>query len=340
MTCNIFAKLLTAFLTEYLPLTRNVSKNTISSYCDSFRLLLTYYRDEGNIPPERLKLTQFTDSSVNSFLKWLETSRGCGISTRNQRLAALHAFARYCQIEEPQYLWQLQKILQIPFKKTDKPTIAYLTPEIVKLLLEQPDVTMQNGRRDLALLSLMYDTGARVQEIVDLRVRDVHFNDCAYVTLTGKGRKSRNIPLLKHTTALMKNYMQENRLTTPDKLDYSLFTNQQQTKLTRSGVSFILKKYTDSVREVSDDIPDKVTPHMLRHTKAMHMAEANVNPIYIRDILGHADISTVTIYVNSSMKMKREALEKTNILSQEEVPSWATNSSTIDWLKNYGKNIM
>ena len=340
MTCNIFAKLLTAFLTEYLPLIKNVSKNTISSYCDGFRLLLIYYRDEENISSERLKFTQFTYNSVNSFLKWLENTRDCGISTRNQRLAAIHAFARYCQIEEPQHLGQLQKILLIPFKKTDKPIIAYLSPETVKLLLEQPDINTQSGRRDLTLLSLLYDTGARVQEIVDLRVRDIHFSDCAYVTLTGKGRKSRNVPLLKHTTALIKNYMQENRLITPDKFDYPLFTNRQQTKLTRSGVSFILKKYAELVREISDNIPDNVTPHMLRHTKAMHMAEANVNPIYIRDILGHADISTVTIYVNSSMKMKRAALEKTNILPQEEIPSWATNSSTIDWLKNYGKNIM
>jgi len=115
----------------------------------------------------------------------------------------------------------------------------------MKLLLEQPDIKAKNGRRDLTLLSLMYDTGARVQEIIDLRARDVHFNDCAYVTLTGKGRKSRNVPLLKHTTALLENYMCENDLISHNKLDYPLFTNKQQSKLTRSGVAFILKPSSD-----------------------------------------------------------------------------------------------
>ena len=340
MTHNSFAKLLTDFLTEYLPLIKNVSKHTVSSYCDSFRLLLIYYRDIEEISPEHLKLTRFTDIYVNGFLKWLEQERNSSISTRNQRLAAMHAFAKYCQYELPQYLAQFQKILQIPFKKTIKPTVAYLLPETMKLLLSQPNINTQNGRRDLVVLSLLYDTGARVQEIADLRVRDIHFNDCAYVTLTGKGRKSRNIPLLKNTTALLENYLMENQLNTTEKLDYPLFVNRQRGKLTRSGIAFIVKKHSDAVRDISNEIPDKVTPHMLRHTKAMHLAEANVNPIYIRDILGHADISTVGIYVNSSMKMKRDALEKTIISSQEEIPSWATNSSTIEWLKNYGKNIM
>ena len=335
-----FSKLLTTFLSEYLPLVRNLSKNTISSYCDSFRLLLIYYRDIGGISPEHLKLTQFTDASIIGFLSWLETDRNCGISTRNQRLAAIHAFSKYCQYEMPQYLSQFQKIIQIPFKKTDRPVVAYLSTENTQLLLEQPDTTTQSGRRDLALLALMYDTGARVQEIADLKVRDVHFNECAYITLTGKGRKSRNVPSLKNTTALLESYITENKLNTPDKLDYPLFTNHKRDKLSRSGIAFIVKKYADAVREISCDMPGKVTPHVLRHTKAMHLAEADVNPIYIRDILGHADISTVAIYVNSSMKMKRSALEKAQVLPNDEIPPWATDSSTIEWLKNYGKNIM
>jgi len=343
MNRNDFAKLLTAFLTEYLPLTKNVSKNTISSYCDSFRLFLLYLRDVENTPPERIAMKNINSLSVSGFLLWLEQNRGCAISTRNQRLAAIHAFARYCQFECPQHLEQLQKIIQIPFKKTKKPTVSYLSPKTTKLLLEQPDSRTQSGRRDLTILSLMYDTGARVQELVDLRVRDVHFADVAYVTLAGKGRKSRNIPLLSQTTALLKQYLEEHRLSSPAKLDYPLFVNRQQSKLTRSGIAYILKKHADAIREVTNEIPEKVTPHIMRHTKAMHLAEANINPIYIRDILGHADLSTISVYVNSSMKMKKEALDKTAIIMQatsEEPPDWATDASTIEWLKNYGKNVM
>jgi len=343
MNRNDFSKLLTAFLTEHLPLTKNVSKNTISSYCDSFRLYLVYLRDVENTPPERITMKNINSLSITGFLLWLEQTRNCAVSTRNQRLAAIHAFARYCQFEHPQHLEQLQKIIQIPFKKTKKPTVSFLSPETTKLLLEQPDTRTQRGRRDLTLLSLLYDTGARVQELADLRVRDVHFADVAYVTLNGKGQKSRNIPLLSQTTFILRRYFDENRLRTPEKLDYPLFANRQNDKLTRSGISFILKKYADAVREITDEIPEKVTPHIMRHTKAMHLAEANVNPIYIRDILGHADLSTIGVYVKSSMKMKKDALEKTAIISQaisEETSDWATDASTIEWLKNYGKNIM
>jgi site-specific recombinase XerD len=340
MKNNHFSKLLTTFLSKYLPLQRNLSKNTILSYCDTFRLLLTYYRDTLGVSAEHLQLKQFTDSSVSSFLLYLEKDRGCSISTRNQRLAAIHAFAKYCQYEMPQYLEHFQKIIRLHFKKTDKPVVAYLSPEITKLLLEQPDTSTKSGRRDLTLLSLMYDTGARVQEVADLRVRDVHLCDSSYVMLTGKGRKSRNLPLLENTADLLESYLLDNRLKTPDKFDYPLFTNHKRDKLSRSGIAFIVKKYADAVREISGDIPDKVTPHMLRHTKAMHLAEANVNPIYIRDILGHADVSTVSIYVNASMKMKRDALAKTQIIQKEALPAWATDSSMIEWLKNYGKNIM
>jgi site-specific recombinase XerD len=340
MKINQFSKLLTTFLSEYLPLSRNLSKNAISSYCDTFRLLLIYYRDSLKIPPEHLQLKQFTDNSVSGFLSWLESDRDCSISTRNQRLAAIHAFAKYCQCEMPQYLEQFQRIIQIHFKKTDKPVVAYLSPEVTRLLLEQPDKSTKSGRRDLTLLALMYDTGARVQEIADLTVRDVHLCDSSYVMLTGKGRKSRNVPLLKNTADLLGSYLLDNKLKTPDKFDYPLFTNHKLDKLSRSGIAFIVKKYADAVREISSDIPDKVTPHMLRHTKAMHLAEANVNPIYIRDILGHANVSTVSIYVNSGMKMKRDALAKTEIIQKEALPAWATDSSTIEWLKNFGKNIM
>lgn len=208
------------------------------------------------------------------------------------------------------------------------------------MLLSVPDVSDTYGRRDLILLSLMYDTGARVQEIVDLKVKDVALTATASVLLTGKGGKQRVVPILTNTVALLKGYLQEHKLTTIDKYEYPLFANRRGQKFTRAGITYILKKYIDLSRNNSLTMPQKVTPHVLRHTKAMHLADANTNPIYIRDILGHEDVGTIGFYVKSSMNSKREALEKVVVVTPEEAPSWATNTSMIDWLKNYGKKIM
>ena len=178
---------ITNFLSVYLPSQRNVSQNTIFSYCDAFRLFLTYCRDQCGIAPEHFSLGQFDSSLVSGFLGWLETERGCGISTRNQRQAAIQSFSRYLLAETPQYMMTCQKILQIPIKKKSHPTVQYLKTTDMQLLLSLPDTAKRSGKRDLVLLSVLYDTGARVQEIADLTVRDIRLDVPAHVHLTGKG---------------------------------------------------------------------------------------------------------------------------------------------------------
>lgn len=332
-----FSKYITKFLSEYLPSLKNVSKNTISSYCDTFKLLLIYCRDCLNISPEKLSLKIIDSELIRDFLLWLETERGCGISTRNQRLAAIHSFMRYVQVESPENIYYCQRILDIAFKKKNKPAINYLSADDMKLILEQPDLTTSSGRRDLVLLCVMYDTGARVQEVADLIVRNVRLEYPAKIHLTGKGRKSREVPLLSRTTNLLQNYMLEQKLQTFDKLDYPLFCNRQREKLTRAGISYILNKYVQMAKTKSSLIPDNVTPHVLRHTKAMHLLQAGVNLVYIRDILGHVDISTTEVYARADTEMKRIALEKANHIEQPSVPSWTDDTELLSWLKDYGK---
>lgn len=260
-----FSKYITSFLSSYLPGLRNVSKNTIVSYCDTFRLLLKYCRDFLKIPLEKLSLNDVNVDMITTFLKWLEEDRGCSISTRNQRLAAIHSFIRYVQAEVPENMFQCQKVLDIPFKKKSKPIVHYLTAEDVKLLLAQPDITTSDGRRDLVLLSVLYDTGARVQEVADLVVRDIRLEYPAKIHLTGKGRKSREVPLLSRTTLLLQNYLAERKLTSIDKSNYPLFFNRQRNKLTRAGISYILNKYVQQAITVSPLLPKTVTPHVFRH---------------------------------------------------------------------------
>ncbi len=161
-----FAKYLTEFLSIYLPKQKNVSKNTIYSYRDTFKLLIKYFQAIKTIPVEKVSLNMISSELIIDFLEWLETDRRCSISTRNQRLAAVHSLFRYIQAEEPVGIFHFQKILAIPIKKANKTVAEYLTPEAIKLLLEQPDKQTRKGRRDLTLISLLYDSGARVQELI------------------------------------------------------------------------------------------------------------------------------------------------------------------------------
>lgn len=194
---------------------------------------------------------------IIQYLDWLQKERKCTNSTRNQPLAAIHTFFRYLQLQEPEKLMLCQKILTIPFKKSQKATIIHLTVEQTRQLLEQPDIQKKNGRRDMVLMSVLYDTGARVQEICDLRVRDVRLESPALVILTGKGCKSRQVPLLGNTVNLLQNYMEEFGLCRNGKQDMPLFHNQRYTALTRGGITHILQKYAMRIK----DMPKNYTTH-------------------------------------------------------------------------------
>lgn len=334
-----FPRALADFLSVYLPSQRNFSKNTISSYCDTFKLLILYAKSEKGYSAERLTLKQLDRAFILLFLKWLEEERRASVSTVNQRLACIHTFFKYIQADHPELIYEAQKVLAIPFRKKAAPAICYLNADDMKLLLEQPERTTKNGRRDLTLLSLLYDTGARVQEIADLTVGSLRLTPPAHVTLIGKGGKSRMVPLMKNTMELLKGYLSENDLNVPHKLQYPLFTNQRHEPLTRAGICYILKKYAPMAKEKQPLFPESITPHVLRHSKAMHLLEAGVNIVYIRDILGHVDVSTTEVYARANMEMKRAALEKVSNISVGEIPSWANNSDLLDWLSSFNKSL-
>ena len=189
-----FASHLTEYLTNYLVSQKNVSRNTILSYRDTFKLLLRYCRQVKKIAVEKITMDLLSNVLVVDFLGWLETERGCSISTRNQRLAAIHSFFRFVQSEQPAGIFHFQKVIAIPQKNVQKVAVRYLSPEAIKLLLEQPNAQSVRGRRDLTLMSVLYDTGARVQELIDLKPCDVLVEQPSVITLTGKGDKARGVP--------------------------------------------------------------------------------------------------------------------------------------------------
>ena len=331
-----FARYLTQFLGTYLPGHLGSKKNTQLSYRDSFSLLLEYCRDEEKLAPEKLMISQVDRDLILRFLKWLEEIRGCKCTTRNQRLAAIHSFFSFLMVEAPQYIEQSQKVLNIPMKKTDKPPLMYLPLDSVKGLLEQPNRNTAQGRRDAVLLSLLYDTGARVQELVDLKVCDINLNDTVTIILTGKGGKSRIVPVMTPTGELVRQYIEGTGLSHPSKSRCPLFTNRGKQPLTRAGVTYILKKYASQAQNSGiKDITGEITPHWLRHSKAMHLLQSGVNLIYIRDLLGHSDISTTEIYARADETMKRKALlEAYKSPTEEKLPEWKTDKNLLDWLKS------
>jgi len=334
-----FSKSLTDFLIRYLPGEKGASKNTIASYKDTFVLFLTFLKDRKGISVDRLYLKQISKETVIDFLDWIEAERNCCTATRNVRLAALHSFFQYLQYQNPENLLQWQRILSIPVKKTEKPSINYLSLEGIRLLLEEPDQSTRNGRRDLALLSLMYDSGARVQEIIDLTPSMVRLDTPCTVKLIGKGNKARIVPLLDVQVKFLKAYMSEQKLLEPHANMYPLFNNSRKEKLTRAGMNYILLKYAKQARmKDSSLIPEKLSCHCLRHSKAMHLLQSGVNLVYIRDILGHTSVQVTEVYARTDSRQKREAIEKAYTdVAPKEAPSWLANDDLLEWLKSFPK---
>ncbi len=327
-----FAVSLRRFLTDHLAGMRGCSPNTISSYRDAFKLLICYLRDERSIPPERLTLERIDADTITAFIAWLHASRHNSASTCNQRLAAISSFYSWMQTQDPARMACCQDILQIPSSKHDQPAIAHLTVEQTRLLLALPDRSTRQGRRDATLLATLYDTAARVQETADLRVRDIRLKDPAMVALTGKGRKTRHVPIDANTAALLAAYLAERQLDRPGHDDRPVFFNQHHTKLSRGGIAWILRKYQTQTAD-PQLAGAQLSPHVLRHSRAMHLYDAGVPLAYIRDILGHADLSTTEIYARASTEAKRKALEAVyDQVVSAELTEWNQDPELLGWL--------
>ena len=330
-----FSVQLTRFLTHYLAGQRNLSPNTIKAYRDVFTLLLRYCRDVRGMALERLSIADIDAPLVDSFLDHLTNDRHASIPTRNHRLAALHAFFRYVQSEVPEHLLQCQQILAIPLRRHARPIVGYLSKEYLAEILAQPDLNSQSGRRDAVLLSLLYDTGARVQELVDLSAGDVRLDPPPQVRLMGKGRKMRAVPLIDPTADILRTYLRENRLDRPEHFDRPLFHNRQGGRLSRSGVRYILEKYVEIVRKIHPGFTQPVSPHSFRHTKGMHLLQSGISLDVIRDFLGHADAKTTEIYARANLEMKCKALEKVaEHPPLSTIPSWKQDDTLLAWLRS------
>jgi len=330
-----FAVVLQKYFTEHLVHQRANRENTIKSYRDTFKLFLEFMAKNKATPPDRMTLAKFTADAVEEFRKHLVIARKSSVKTGNQRLASIHSFVRFLQYEYPDQMFQWQRIQAIPTSRCDSGPVRYLTQKEMLALTESIETDTRKGIRDKTMIVLLYDTGARVQELVDLSVRDVRLATLSQVKLYGKGGKTRMVPLMPATAALLREYMDTFGLSTEGRKDDPLFSNRHGNRLTRFGITYLLREYGNKAREAEPSIPEKVTPHLLRHSKAMHLLEEGCSEVIVQHILGHANLKTTSIYARANTDMIRSALKK--ISNDEEKPleqfSWIENRDILAWLK-------
>lgn len=329
-----FSFYLRKYLTEYLPREKGFNKNTIDSYRYAFILLLEYLNNIG-IKAEKLTIADLNKNVIIRFLNYLEEERNNSAVSRNNRLAAIHSFFRFLEYEYPDYIDEYIKIINIPFKKVRTKHMSYLTVEEMTFLLKSIDTSTNYGYRDYMIILLMYESAIRVSELIDVKLADFRFSKPYSVKIIGKGNKQRYVPLSEVFIDKFKEYLKCPLNKDLVQSDY-LFTNHSKEKLTRAGVGYILEKYVLKSREENPHLfRDSVTPHTIRHTKAMHLLQDNVNLIYIRDILGHSSIKTTEVYARTDSAQLREAIENSyRELSTETKSNWQ-NHSTLDWLKQF-----
>jgi site-specific recombinase XerD len=327
---------LSDFLFHYLPNQKGLSENTIKSYADALSLFLLFYETEIHIAREKLSIKDITTETVERFLDWLEDTRHNSVNSRNQRRAAVNTFFKYLQRKNPGYVMLYQQIQSIPRKSDRRQTVRHLSVEAVTELLKCPDLRHKDGRRDFAILSLMYESGARVSEIANLSISDLRLGrNGATVHLLGKGNKSREVPLIGAVESFMKQYMADEIRSRPCDKCEPLFCNRANIKLTRAGIAYILNKYVEQARKISPDIfPERVYPHILRHSRAMHWLESGVDLQYIKDLLGHAELVTTEVYAQLNIKMKRKILESVHPQTEDsDAVSWTDDKNLLDWLR-------
>jgi site-specific recombinase XerD len=338
---DLAGRWLAKFFSDHLAGERAASPRTVAAYRDAMKLLLTWFRDSERIPPEKLRLADIDRPRVLRFLDWLQAERCCSAATRNQRLAVVKSFCRYTAVEQPDRLDQVAQILAIRQKKTPAPVLGHLTGDEVRTLLAQPGTAGARALRDTALLALAYDTAARVQELCDLDIADVRRSEPMTVTIRGKGSKVRYVPVMGPTAELVSGYLGRRDPHPGLGADADpLFHGPNHSRLTRSGVAKLLARHVRAVRARdpgwAPGLP--VTPHTLRRSRAMHLVQAGVNLIYIRDLLGHADVSTTEIYARADAETKRKAIENAyEPLTPDALPDWTLDTSLISWLESLAR---
>lgn len=332
MTSPDLATLVTDFFVRHLASERNVSPHTAAAYRDALKLLLRFARDVAHRSVATLRVEDLTPDLVLQFLAHLETVRHNSVRSRNARLAAIHSFFRYVLDRDPARATACQRVLAIPVKKTTRPVLGYLTEAELAHLLAQVDRSTASGERDYLLLALLYDTGARIQEVLDLTPSQCRLSAPPFVRIQGKGRRERLCPLLPQTARLIARFLASTGRST-DALT-PLLSPRHGERLTRHGARYLLTKYLQRARGSMPTLNRSgISPHTLRHTKAMHLLQAHVPLVTIKDFLGHADVKSTEVYVQIDLAMKRDALMRVGSPARPGPKAGRLATDVLEWLE-------
>jgi integrase/recombinase XerD len=327
---HLLAPFIKRFFSHYLPIQKGLSINTLSAYRDAIKLLLCYGADTLKKSIDELMAEDITESLVLSFLDHVEKKRGCTACTRNARLAAIRCLFAFIAREEPVLLMQCQQVRAIPTKRTEHRIVDYLEEKELQAVLDSIDINSRTGVRDRALFMLMYNTGARVSEIVNLKRDDLRLIDTAQVNLLGKGKKPRSCPLWPETVTALEAYLKQCK---PKENDtQQVLLNANGDPITRFGIRHITRKYGIKAQIKCPSIKSKpVNPHTLRHTTALHLLRSGNDISMVSYWLGHAHINTTHIYLDIDMDMKRKMLEKTDAPMIKKKAPWQ-KPTLLQWL--------
>lgn len=318
------------YLTVYLPSIRCLSLKTVDSYRQSLSMYCLFLKEQYKLEFSRVSFEHLTRESVMTFIQWLRGRRS-GISTCNLRLSSLKSFLKYCADEDISLYSVYQHVKQIPLMKTPRVPVSYISETALKALLAQPDIRTEKGVRNRMILILLYDTGTRVQELVDMKLADLHLEArTPFVIVTGKGKKTRSIPLMDKTVCHLKEYVRRFHSDSDDATKTPLFYSIRAGMphvLSTDTIGVMLKSYGSRARKTCLEVPERVHPHLIRHTRAMHLYRSGMPLSYIAEFLGHASMSTTEIYASANIEMLREALEKVDPGLADEIPSWKDEES-------------
>ena len=335
-----FFKAIRDFLNVYLPKQKCYSANTVRSYRISLNLLADYLTSTNNVPLYKLSFEDVTAESVSGFLDWLQADRKCSPATRNQRLMAIRSFLNYASGLNPAYVFRQIEVSHVPMQKTQGKIVEFLSEDALKALLAQPDQRKSIGIRNCFFMTLMYDCAARCQEMLDLMWRDFELETPhPYVRLTGKGNKTRTVPLMEKTVEMLYFYaghfhggadLKSNR--------YVFYTviHGNHCQMSPDTVASFMKKYGAEAKKSCADMPDRVHPHQLRHTRAIHLYRSGFPLTLLAEFLGHTHVETTRVYAYADTEMKREAILKADPenLAVQEPAVWKGDDEMIK--KLYG----
>ena len=322
------------FLLEHLVHERNLARNTQRSYRDTLALLMPFIAGRANKPIDQLDVDHVSAEGVRAFLQHLEQARRCSLTTRNQRLAVIHALARFIGERSPEHIEWSGQIRAIPFKNAPKTSITYLEKPEIDALLAAPDRASAQGRRDYSLLLFLYNTGARADEaaqlsIGDARLSQVPHRDQSFVQIRGKGNKQRLCPLWPHTADQLKELIGSRDATKP------VFLNRCGRPITRFGIHTLVKRYAKTVSATIPDLASKrVSPHSIRHTSATHLLRAGVDINTIRAWLGHVSIDTTSVYAETDLETKAKALAHCEVRETRRRKRWREDPGLMTFLRS------